>query len=118
MQIEQTGNPVQRVAMDILGLLPRTNAGDRYILIIGDYFTKWTEAFPMANMEAQTIARIFVDEFVCCFGAPQYLHADQGQTFESYLLKEICKLLGIKKMRTTRTTLSRMAWSRDLTGLC
>ena len=58
MQIEQVGVPLQRVAMDILGPLPMTQAGNKYILVIGDYFTKWTEAFPMPNMEAQTVAHI------------------------------------------------------------
>ena len=101
MQIEQVGMPLQRVAMDILGPLPKTQAGNKYILVIGDYFTKWTEAFAMPNMEAQTVARIFVDQFVCRFGAPQYLHTDQGRNFESCLLKETCELLGVKKTRTT-----------------
>ena len=101
MQIEQAGTPLQRVAMDILGPLPKTQAGNKYILVIGDYFTKWTEAFPMVNMEAPTVAQIFVNQFVCRFGSPQYLHTDQGRNFESCLLKETCKLLGIKKTRTT-----------------
>ena len=101
MQIEQVGVPLQRVAMDILGPLPMTQAGNKYILVIGDYFTKWTEAFPMPNMEAQTVAHIFVNQFVCRFGSPQYLHTDQGRNFESCLLKQTCELLGIKKTRTT-----------------
>ena len=31
---------------------------------IVDYFTKWTEAFPMPDMETSTVARLFVNEFV------------------------------------------------------
>ena len=27
-----------------------------HVLVIADYFTKWTEAFPMSNMEAHTVA--------------------------------------------------------------
>ena len=92
---------MQRVAMDILGPLPETDRGNKYILVIGDYFTKWKEAHAMPNMEAITVARIFVNEFICRFGAPEQLHTDQGRNFESALLKEICKLLGITKTRTT-----------------
>ena len=55
----------------------------------------------MPNMEAITVARIFVNEFICRFGVPEQLHTDQGRNFESALLKEICKLLGITKTRTT-----------------
>ena len=91
----------QRVAMDILGPLPETERGNRYSLVIADYFTKWTEAFPMSNMEAHTVAKLFVYNFVCRFGAPDYLHTDQGCNFESNLFSEICKLLGVSNTRTT-----------------
>ena len=40
----------------------------RYILVIGDYFTKWKEAFPLRDMEATSIARVLVNEFICHFG--------------------------------------------------
>ena len=101
MQIDTSGRPLQRVAMDILGPLPVTACANKYILVIGDYFTKWTEAFPMKDMEATTIAKIFVDQFVCRFGVPEYLHTDQGRNFESNLIKELCQILGVHKTRTT-----------------
>jgi len=101
LQSDLTGVPIQRVAMDILGPLPETERGHKYILVIADYFTKWTEAFPMHDMEAQTVAKLFVHHFVCRFGAPDYLHTDQGSNFESILMAEICRLLGILKTRTT-----------------
>ena len=69
--------------------------------IWGDYFTKRVEAFPMPNMEASTVANLFVAHFVCRFGAPDALHTDQGRNFESVLLKEVCQLLGVCKTRTT-----------------
>ena len=87
--------------MDILGPLPVSEKGHKYILVISDYFTKWTEAYPMPNMEASTVASLFVHNFVCRFGAPDFLHTDQGRNFESTLMSEICKLLGVIKTRTT-----------------
>ena len=62
--------PLERVAMDILGPLPETPRGHRYILVIGDYFPKWKEAFPLRDMEATSIARVLVNEFICHFGVP------------------------------------------------
>ena len=56
MQIVKAGSPMERFATDILGELPETENGNKYILVVPDYFTKWTEAFPMPNMEAATVA--------------------------------------------------------------
>ena len=80
--------------MDILGPLPETPRGNRYILVIGDYFTKWKEAIPLKDTEAVTVAR--VNEFICRFGAPDSLHTDQGKNFEAIIIKEIYALLDIK----------------------
>ena len=93
--------PLERVAMDILDPLPETPRGYRYILVIGDYFTKWKEAFPLKDMEATSIARVLVNEFICRFGVPDSIHTDQGKNLESKLVKEICILLGVKKTCTT-----------------
>ena len=101
LQPQMTKLPMERVAMDILDPLPETARGNKYILVIGDYFTKWKEAHAMPNMEAATIARIIVNEFVCRFGIPKQLHTNQGRNFESSLIKEVCKILGIVKTRTT-----------------
>ena len=54
MQIVRSGFLMERIALDILGPLSVTERGNKYILVISDYFTKWTESFAMANMEAKT----------------------------------------------------------------
>jgi hypothetical protein len=101
MQSYVVGAPMERVALDILGPLPESQNGNKYILIIADYFTRWTEAYPMPNQEAQTVAKIFMQEFVCRFGVPRQVHSDQGRQFESGVFQELCRLLQIDKTRTT-----------------
>ena len=101
LQTELSSHPFQRVAMDILGPLPQSVRGSKYILVIGDYFTKWMESFAIPNMEAVTVAEAFVFQFVSRFGVPDFLHTDQGRNFESALLKAVCSLLGVSKTRTS-----------------
>ena len=101
MQIVGASRPMERIATDILGELPITDKGNRYILVVSDYYTKWTEAFSMPNMEARTVADIIVREVVSRFGVPYIIHSDQGRQYESQLLLEMCKVLHIKKTRTT-----------------
>ena len=49
------GAPMQRVALDILGPLPETERGNKYVLVVGDYFSKWIEAYPVPDERAETV---------------------------------------------------------------
>ena len=97
----KVGTPMQLVAVDILGPLPESEAGNLYILVASDYFTRWVEAYPLPNQEATTVARKLTDELFFRFSPPEQLHSDQGRQFESTVIAEMCKLLGIAKTRTT-----------------
>ncbi|XP_059420291.1 uncharacterized protein LOC132155519 [Carassius carassius] len=101
LQSVVTSRPYERVAVDILGPLPETPKENKYIVVIGDYFSKWMEAFPFPNREAETVAKLLVEQWVCRFGAPRIIHTDQGRNFESRLFKEVCQLLNIYKTRTS-----------------
>ena len=92
---------MERIAMDILGPLPTSDNGNKYILVVSDYFTRWVEAYSIADQKNQTIADVLTKEFICRFGVPLMIHTDQGRNFESKLMAEVCELLDIKKTRTT-----------------
>ena len=95
------GSPLERVALDVLGPLPVSDRGNKCILVVGDYFSKWTEAYAIPNQEATTVARVLVEEFVARFGIPRQIHSDQGRNFESKVFQEMCQTLGMDKTRTT-----------------
>ena len=95
------GAPMERIAVDVLGPLPESESGNKYLLIVADYFSKWTEAFPVKDQEATTVAEILVREVISRFGVPLSLHSDQGRNFESTVFSEMCRLLGVEKTRTT-----------------
>ena len=70
---------MERVAVDIMGPLPKTNDGNLYIIVVGDYFCKWTQAYPLKNHTAQTVADILVEQSLAQFGVMRSLHSDQGR---------------------------------------
>ena len=101
MQQYNVGYPGERVAIDVLGPLPETSAGNRYLLVLMDYFTKCPEAYALPNQEASTIANAVLQGFVSRFGIPHELHSDQGRNFESAVFKGLCNILGVTKTKTT-----------------
>lgn len=95
------GAPMDRLSTDILGPLPRTPRNMRYILVVNDHFTKWVEIFPVPDQTAVTCAQVIVNEVIARFGCPYSLHSDQGRNYESLLFSDLCKLLEIRKTRTS-----------------
>ena len=101
MKTYNVGAPLERVALDVLGPLPESERGNKYILVVADYFTKWTEAYAIPDQEAAMVATKVVEEFVARMGVPRQIHSDQGRNFEAAVFQEMCALLGIEKTRTT-----------------
>ena len=101
LQDYRVGYPMDRVAIDIKGPLPRTPRGNTVLLVVTDYFTRWVEAYPLANQQAETVAQHLVMEFIARLGCPLELHSDQGRNFESTLFAELNHLLGITRTRTS-----------------
>ena len=92
--------PFQRIAMDIIGPLLRSNNGNKYILTICDYATRYPEAIPIPNTEATTIAKELVSVFARV-GIPDEILTDQGSNFMSSLLQEMYLMLNISRLRTS-----------------
>lgn len=88
---------LQCVNMDIKGPLnPKTANGNLYILIFTDVATRWVEAFPMPDQQAETVAKYFVEGFICRHGCPRELTSDRGSNFMSSLLRQVNALLQVK----------------------
>ncbi len=92
---------MERIGVDILGPFPITEAGNRFVLVTMDYFTKWPEAYAVPDQSASTTVQRLVDKIFARFEVPDELHSVQRRNFESRLFSEVCQRLGVKKTRTT-----------------
>ena len=98
-------NITSMAPMEILCLyylsLERSKSGVENILVITDHFTRYAQDIPTTNQTARTTAQVLFDNFVVHYGFPARFHSDQGQTFESKLIEELCKIAGTEQSRTT-----------------
>lgn len=85
-----------RWGVDIVGPLPVTQNGNRYIIVAVDYFSRWPEAQPLKEANANTVANFLYREIICRFGAPQVLQSDRGTHFLNQVIKELTEKFRIK----------------------
>ena len=84
-----TGHHWDCIPMNILDVCDPTLDSYRYILVIADYFSKWTEAFHIKNKCADTVADVLVENIILRFDMPLAIHSDQGREFENGLMKSL-----------------------------
>nr|VZI50957.1 unnamed protein product [Spirometra erinaceieuropaei] len=88
------------VHLDVVDPLPPSNVFT-YLLTCVDRYTRWAEAIPLPNVQAQTIVKAFVSRWVAMFGAPSTVTTDRGAQFESALFQTLLNFLGCPRIRTT-----------------
>jgi transposase InsO family protein len=101
MKLFPPSEPFEFVAMDILGPLPTSKLGNRYLLVIVDRFSKLTRTIPLRSTVAAEVAKAFVHEWYCVYGPPVVLLTDNGTQFVSKFFQTVCKILGVKQVFTT-----------------
>ena len=92
--------PLELVAIDFT-TIEKSSDGYENLLIVTDVFSKFTQAYPTKDQKAPTVARVLTERWFYTYGIPLRIHSDQGRNFESGLIKQLCKMYGITKTRTT-----------------
>ena len=84
--------PFAQWGLDIVGLFPKAVGNKKYLLVGIDYFTKWVEAEPLANIKDVDAKRFVWKNIVTRFGVPHVLISDNGLQFDSKVLNDTSQI--------------------------
>ena len=73
----------------------------RNVLIMQDHFSKHVVAYVVKDQKARTTAEALCSGYFGLFRAPAYLLSDKGKSFTATVVEDLCKLYGVKKLRTS-----------------
>ena len=103
MQSIEVSEPFELLGMDIVGKLPTSAKGYKFILVMTDHLSKWAYAVPLAEITSIDVATAIMEKVVLegGHGPPQRILTDQASNFNSALAHEFYKMLGIAKSSTS-----------------
>ena len=81
----------EKQRVDIVGSLPITKEGNRYIVVTMDYFSRWSEARPLKAANADTVATFLYEEIICRFEASRILQSNKGTHFVNEVIQRLTK---------------------------
>ncbi len=79
----------KRWDIDIVGPLPQTEDGYKYIVVAIDYFSRWLEARPLTHANARQVAKFIYEEIICRFDASRVLQSNRGMHFVNEVIQEL-----------------------------
>ena len=91
--------PFTCIAMDVFGPLKRTKLGNKYILVVMDYTSKWPEAYALKNVTSETVVKCLVD-LISRVGITEELLTDNEFKFAFKFIRGHCQTMGIKQIKT------------------
>ena len=87
--------------LDIVGPFPKAVENKRYLLVSTDYFTKWVETEPLANIRDVDVKKFVFKNIVTRFGVPHTLISNNGLQFDSKAFRRYCCELEITNRYST-----------------
>ena len=107
----RVGGAFECVGMDFKEM-DMSKAGNKYVLVIQDYLTKWPEVYAVPDRKAETVAKCWMD-FIWKHGVPNRIIHDRAAEFLSEVLQETARLVGVSQLPTSGGTLRLMDWWSD-----
>ncbi|XP_054283504.1 uncharacterized protein LOC129000564 [Macrosteles quadrilineatus] len=94
--------PFEMISTDVLGPLPRSSAGHKYLFVVMCTFTKFPLLFPLREITASTIAKQLEDDVFMLFEVPSYIICDNGSEIRGKQVQELSRSYNIKLLYNAR----------------
>lgn len=101
LQPIQAGRPFEKIGVDLLGPFRRSKNGKVMIVVATDYGTRWAETKALPNGTAEPVAKFLLENIICRHGAPKTILTDRGRVFQSEVIRNLLKSMGIVSSFTT-----------------
>ena len=92
--------PWRMIGVDIMGPLPITRRGNRYVQVAIDYYSREVEIWALPDIETQTVLQPLIDDVVCRHGLPDVILTDRGNPYVSNISEELFRVLGIQHRKS------------------
>jgi len=94
-------SPFYQIGIDIVGPLPQTQRGKKYIVTAMDYLTKWPEVHALTETTAEKVVNFIYEQIICQHGCPQIILTDRGTHFNNNMVDCLLDKFKIKHVLST-----------------
>ena len=91
--------PFHTISFDLLSSLPVTTLGNKYILVVTDFLTRFILAFPLKTRTSAVVAETLFNGVFLPYSVPHVVLSDNAAEYTSALFKRFCELLKTKHAR-------------------
>ncbi|RVE40883.1 hypothetical protein evm_014465 [Chilo suppressalis] len=95
---KKVDRPMVMLSMDLIGILPKTYSGHKFILSVVDVFTKYCWLFPLANATTRSMCKFLEKDNFLKFGCPKIVVCDNGTEFTSRNFVDFLKGFNIDRI--------------------
>lgn len=90
--------PFQLISMDLMGPLPRSVRGNKYLFVVTDWFSKFVFVQPLRTATSKPIIKFLAENVFSIFGVPQIVLCDNGPQFISREFKSFLNKYKVQKI--------------------
>ena len=95
---KQVNMPFQTIALDLMGPFPRSKKGHKWLLVVGDWFSKYVLLCPLRSSKSPYVVKYLESEVFLTYGVPQYIICDNGPQFVAKEFRDLAKKYQVQKI--------------------